>query len=95
MQVFGATASGEARSWTFDEVLAMPKQTVRAELRCASGTSTIGHTFFGVPARLLLDAPPAEGVCLVVPHLYGWTKSSRATNKRRHNLQTAWGCRCG
>ncbi|MFE4649891.1 hypothetical protein [Streptomyces sp. NPDC056707] len=37
--------------------------TVHADLHCASGTSTTGHTFFGVPARTLLDlAPPAAGV---------------------------------
>ncbi|MER5439741.1 molybdopterin-dependent oxidoreductase [Streptomyces sp. NPDC002790] len=83
LQVFGATASGGTHSWTFDEVTAMPRDTVHADLHCASGTSTIGHTFFGVPARLLLDlAPPAEGV----EHVMAWAEYGYSANLRLADL---------
>ncbi|MFI6874666.1 molybdopterin-dependent oxidoreductase [Streptomyces sp. NPDC050400] len=83
LQVFGATASGESHAWTFDEVLAMPKAGVLADLHCASGTSTIGHSFFGVPARVLLDlAPPAEGV----EHVMAWAEYGYSANLRLADL---------
>ncbi|MET4644591.1 molybdopterin-dependent oxidoreductase [Streptomyces sp. NPDC006539] len=79
LQVFGATASGQTHSWTFDEVAIMPKITVHADLHCASGTSTTGHTFFGVPARTLLDlAPPAAGVS----HVMAWAEYGYSANLR-------------
>ncbi|MEU9097945.1 molybdopterin-dependent oxidoreductase [Streptomyces sp. NPDC048361] len=79
LQVFGATADGGTRSWTFDEVLDMPKTTVEADLHCASGTSTLGHTFFGVPARTVLAlAPPADGVS----HIMAWAEYGYSANLR-------------
>ncbi|MEV1025869.1 molybdopterin-dependent oxidoreductase [Streptomyces sp. NPDC050264] len=79
LQVFGATANRETYSWTFDEVAAMPKVTVNADLHCASGTSTTGHAFFGVPARTLLDlAPPAADVS----HVMAWAEYGYSANLR-------------
>lgn len=79
LQVFGATANKAAHSWTFEEVTALPKATVVADLHCASGTSTTGHTFFGIPARILLDlAPPAEGVS----HVMAWAEYGYSANLR-------------
>ncbi|MFB7165098.1 molybdopterin-dependent oxidoreductase [Streptomyces sp. NPDC056242] len=79
LQVFGATANKATYSWTFEEVTALPKVTVVADLHCASGTSTTGHTFFGIPARVLLDlAPPAEGVS----HVMAWAEYGYSANLR-------------
>ncbi|MFF2248492.1 molybdopterin-dependent oxidoreductase [Streptomyces sp. NPDC058142] len=79
LQVFGATANKATHSWTFEEVTALPKATVVADLHCASGTSTTGHTFFGIPARVLLDlAPPAEGVS----HVMAWAEYGYSANLR-------------
>ncbi|MFE2737668.1 molybdopterin-dependent oxidoreductase [Streptomyces sp. NPDC059349] len=79
LQVFGATANETTYSWNFEEVTALPKVTVVADLHCASGTSTTGHTFFGIPARVLLDlAPPAEGVS----HVMAWAEYGYSANLR-------------
>ncbi|GGR10755.1 molybdopterin-dependent oxidoreductase [Streptomyces netropsis] len=79
LQVFGATATRQTYSWTFDEVLTMPRATVLADLHCASGTSTLGHEFFGVPASTLLDlAPPAPGVS----HVMAWAEYGYSANLR-------------
>ncbi|MFC9501033.1 molybdopterin-dependent oxidoreductase [Streptomyces sp. NPDC056982] len=79
LQVFGATANETTYSWTFEEVTALPKVTVVADLHCASGTSTTGHSFFGIPARVLLDlAPPAEGVS----HVMAWAEYGYSANLR-------------
>ncbi|MGW6159345.1 molybdopterin-dependent oxidoreductase [Streptomyces sp. NPDC055144] len=79
LQVFGATANKATYSWTFEEVTALPKVTVVADLHCASGTSTTGHTFFGIPARVLLDlVPPAEGVS----HVMAWAEYGYSANLR-------------
>ncbi|MFE6986237.1 molybdopterin-dependent oxidoreductase [Streptomyces griseus] len=79
LQVFGATATGEKHSWTFEEVAALPKATITADLHCASGTSTLGHEFFGVPASVLLElAPPAPDVT----HVMAWAEYGYSANLR-------------
>ncbi|MET9361155.1 molybdopterin-dependent oxidoreductase [Streptomyces sp. NPDC006632] len=79
LQVFGATANRQTYSWTFAEVSALPKVTVHADLHCASGTSTTGHTFFGVPASTVLGlAPPADGVS----HVMAWAEYGYSANLR-------------
>ncbi|MEU8759611.1 sulfite oxidase-like oxidoreductase [Streptomyces sp. NPDC048659] len=79
LQVFGATASGGKHSWTFDEVTALPTATITADLHCASGTSTFGHEFFGVPAAVLLElAPPAPAVT----HVMAWAEYGYSANLR-------------
>ncbi|MGW5861080.1 molybdopterin-dependent oxidoreductase [Streptomyces sp. NPDC055239] len=85
-QVFGATAGGEKRSWTFEDLAALPRVTVLADLHCASGTSTTGHEFFGVPASALLDlAPPADGVSRVM----AWAEYGYSANLRMTDLTAA------
>ncbi|MFF1699718.1 molybdopterin-dependent oxidoreductase [Streptomyces sp. NPDC058257] len=85
-QVFGATAGGEKHSWTFEDLAALPRVTVLADLHCASGTSTTGHEFFGVPASALLDlAPPAEGVSRVM----AWAEYGYSANLRMTDLTAA------
>ncbi|QEU96710.1 sulfite oxidase-like oxidoreductase [Streptomyces kanamyceticus] len=79
LQVFGATESGEKHSWAFDDLADMPRVTVVADLHCATGTSTLGHEFFGVPATALLDlAPPAVDVS----HVMAWAEYGYSANLR-------------
>ncbi|MEV7612027.1 molybdopterin-dependent oxidoreductase [Streptomyces sp. NPDC089799] len=79
LQVFGATASGTTYSWSFKEVLELPTATVTTDLHCASGTSTLGHEFYGVPAALLLElAPPAPEVT----HVMAWAEYGYSANLR-------------
>ncbi|MFE2163516.1 molybdopterin-dependent oxidoreductase [Streptomyces sp. NPDC059447] len=79
LQVFGATATGEKYSWTFDEVTAMPTVTITADLHCASGTSTLGHEFFGIPADALLKlTPPAPEAT----HIMAWAEYGYSANLR-------------
>lgn len=79
LQVFGATASGEKRSWSFDEVSALPCTTVVTDMHCASGPSTTDHEFYGVPARALLElAPPAPEVT----HVMAWAEYGYSANLR-------------
>ncbi|MET8682810.1 molybdopterin-dependent oxidoreductase [Streptomyces sp. NPDC004732] len=86
LQVFGATQSGDKHSWDFDDLAAMPRVTVLADLHCASGTSTVGHEFFGVPASALLDlAPPAAGVS----HVMAWAEYGYSANLRLADFTAA------
>ncbi|MFJ8165507.1 molybdopterin-dependent oxidoreductase [Streptomyces sp. NPDC096136] len=86
LQVFGATATGEKYSWTFDEVMALPSTTITADLHCASGTTTTGHEFFGVPATVLLElAPPAPEVT----HVMAWAEYGYSANLRLADFTAA------
>lgn len=79
LQVFGATATGEKYSWTFEEIAALPTATITTDLHCASGTTTTGHEFFGVPAAALLElAPPAPEVT----HVMAWAEYGYSANLR-------------
>ncbi|RPK34314.1 TMAO/DMSO reductase [Streptomyces sp. ADI92-24] len=79
LQVFGATMSGEKYSWAYEDLAALPRVTVFADLHCASGTSTTGHEFFGVPASILLElAPPAADVS----HVMAWAEYGYSANLR-------------
>ncbi|MFD9612174.1 molybdopterin-dependent oxidoreductase [Streptomyces sp. NPDC059083] len=83
LQVFGATATGGKYSWTFDEVMALPGTTITTDLHCASGTTTRGHEFFGVPASVLLElAPPAPDVT----HVMAWAEYGYSANLRLSDL---------
>ncbi|MER7908861.1 molybdopterin-dependent oxidoreductase [Streptomyces sp. NPDC096068] len=79
LQVFGATATGAKHAWTFDEIRKLPMTAVTADLHCASGTTTLGHEFFGVPASAVLDlAPPAPDVT----HVMAWAEYGYSANMR-------------
>ncbi|MEU8775589.1 molybdopterin-dependent oxidoreductase [Streptomyces sp. NPDC048606] len=79
LQAFGATATGQKYSWTFDEVTALSRTTLTTDLHCASGTTTTGHEFYGVPAAVLLElAPPAPEVT----HVMAWAEYGYSANLR-------------
>lgn len=79
LKVFGATAGDSTHSWTWDEVTALPRTTVVADLHCAQGITSTGHEWFGVPAATLLRlVPPAPGVT----HVMAWAEYGYSANLR-------------
>ncbi|MFJ3544361.1 molybdopterin-dependent oxidoreductase [Streptomyces rubiginosohelvolus] len=79
LKVFGATRGTATRSWSWDEVTALPRVTVVADLHCAQGTTSLNHEWFGVPAATILDlVPPAEGVT----HVMAWAEYGYSANLR-------------
>jgi DMSO/TMAO reductase YedYZ molybdopterin-dependent catalytic subunit len=84
LRVFGATARGEVHRWTWDEVAALPGRTVVADLHCATGTTSTGHEWFGVPADALLRlAPPAPEAT----HAMAWAEYGYSANLRLADLR--------
>jgi DMSO/TMAO reductase YedYZ molybdopterin-dependent catalytic subunit len=61
--VGGATADGAEHVLTFEELTALPRVDVVADLHCSTRWSTLDERWSGVPARAVLEAfPPAAGV---------------------------------
>lgn len=79
LKVFGATLRAGPHSWSWDEVTALPRVTVVADLHCAQGTTSTGHEWFGVAAETILRlAPPAPGVT----HVMAWAEYGYSANLR-------------
>lgn len=82
LRVYGATADGRARAWTWPEFGAgpeLPRVTVVADLHCAAGVTSGGHEWFGVPASALLAlVPPAASVT----HVMAWAEYGYSANLR-------------
>ncbi|GAA4079722.1 MULTISPECIES: molybdopterin-dependent oxidoreductase [Streptomyces] len=79
LQVFGSTATGEKYTWSFDEVMALRAATITTDLHCASGTTTLGHEFYGVPASVLLELAPPDPR---VTHVMAWAEYGYNANLR-------------
>ncbi|WP_407704659.1 molybdopterin-dependent oxidoreductase [Streptomyces microflavus] len=95
LKVFGATRQARPHSWSWDEVTALPRVGVVADLHCAQGTTSTGHEWFGIPAETILRlAPPAPGVT----HVMAWAEYGYSANLRLSDftapttlLATHWG----
>ncbi|MFJ6728507.1 molybdopterin-dependent oxidoreductase [Streptomyces sp. NPDC091281] len=86
LRVFGATASGGVHEWTFEELTALPRTTVVADLHCATGPTSTGHEWYGVPATAVLDAvPPAPEVT----HVMAWAEYGYSANLRLSDFVSA------
>lgn len=82
-QVFGATATTEKYTWTFDEIAAMAGGTVVTDMHCASGPTSTDHEFYGVRGAALLElAPPAPQVT----HVMAWAEYGYSANLRLSDL---------
>ena len=65
-----ATETGQRRSWTWQQFLALPAETVTVDLHCVTKWSKLGTTWQGVPVETLLeDVESAADFALV--HAYG------------------------
>ncbi|NLU72633.1 molybdopterin-dependent oxidoreductase [Streptomyces sp. HNM0575] len=79
LRIHGATASGEESLWSFDDLPGLPHVTVVADLHCATGVTSTGHEWFGIPARVVLElVPPAPEVT----HVMAWAEYGFAANLR-------------
>ncbi|MCS0604408.1 molybdopterin-dependent oxidoreductase [Streptomyces sp. LP11] len=79
LKVFGATRRTEPYGWTWDEVTALARVTVVADLHCAQGTTSTGHEWFGIPTGTILRlAPPAPDVT----HVMAWAEYGFSANMR-------------
>ncbi len=77
LTVGGATADGEARALTMDEVLAFPPLEVVADMHCATGWTSVDQRWSGVAARdVVRSVPPrpdVEHVLVVAEYGYATT----------------------
>ncbi|MFD8126565.1 molybdopterin-dependent oxidoreductase [Streptomyces mirabilis] len=79
LRVFGATAAGDERTWSFEEFTALPHTTVVADLHCATGPTSTDHECFGIAATTVLDlAPPSPDVT----HIMAWAEYGYAAELR-------------
>ena len=79
LRVHGTTATGAEHSWTFDELSGLPYATVTADLHCATGPTSTGHEWYGIPATAVVDlVPPAPEVT----HVMAWAEYGYAANLR-------------
>ncbi|MGW4202198.1 molybdopterin-dependent oxidoreductase [Streptomyces sp. NPDC004726] len=86
LRVFGATARGDAYRWTWEEVTALPRTTVVADLHCAAGTTSTGHEWCGIPADVVLRlAPPTREVT----HVMAWAEYGYSANLRLADFSAA------
>lgn len=67
LRIFGL--AGEARSWTWDELSAMPRRRVHCDIHCVTHWSKFGNVFEGVPvSRLLREVQPSPEANYVIVH---------------------------
>jgi DMSO/TMAO reductase YedYZ molybdopterin-dependent catalytic subunit len=65
-----ATETGDTRRWSWDELRALPAETVTVDLHCVTKWSKLGTAWTGVPLdTLLADVESAADYALV--HSYG------------------------
>lgn len=78
-QVFGATATGEAHAFTWDQFAELPRTSALADFHCVTKFSIMGIEWGGVPARALIEAvPPAPDARFVMVWAeYGYSANLR------------------
>ena len=79
LRVFGATASGAERRWTFPDLAALPKATVRGDFHCVTKFSVLDNVWKGIATRTIVDlAPPDDGA----RHVMVWAEYGYSANLR-------------
>ncbi len=68
-------AVDEAVSWTWEELLALPQETVTVDLHCVTKWSKLGTTWTGVSIDTLL-----EGVSTSAEYVTAWSDGDYTTN---------------
>ena len=76
-QVYGATADGADKRWTWPELTALPRAEVRADFHCVTKFSVLDNLWGGVSTATFLElAPPAPGVT----HVMVWAEYGYSAN---------------
>lgn len=65
------------RTWTWDEVRALPRSTYQGDIHCVTTWSKLGTSFTGVGLDTLLDA---AGVRPTATHVVAWSHTGYTTN---------------
>ena len=79
LRICGATESGTEHTWTWDEVCALPRCDVVADLHCVTRLTVPGNCWGGVSAAEVLQAvPPADSVT----HVMIWADYGYSANVR-------------
>jgi DMSO/TMAO reductase YedYZ molybdopterin-dependent catalytic subunit len=68
-------AVDEVRRWSWDELLALPAETVTVDIHCVTKWSKLDTTWTGVPVATLLD-----GVDTAAEHVTAWCDGGYTTN---------------
>jgi DMSO/TMAO reductase YedYZ molybdopterin-dependent catalytic subunit len=77
LRVFGATADGAERRWTWPELTALPRAEVRADFHCVTKFSVLDNLWSGISTAALLElAPPAPDVT----HVMVWAEYGYSAN---------------
>jgi len=79
LRICGATESGTEHIWTWDEVCALPRCEVIADLHCVTRFTVPGNSWGGVSAAEVLRAvPPGDSVT----HVMVWADYGYSANVR-------------
>jgi DMSO/TMAO reductase YedYZ molybdopterin-dependent catalytic subunit len=70
-----AGAVDAARSWTWDEFLALPTETFTVDIHCVTKWSKLGTTWTGVSVDVLLD-----GIATEADYVTAWADGDYTTN---------------
>lgn len=77
LRVFGETADGLERRWTWEQFGALPRTQVQADFHCVTKFSVLDNTWTGVATGTLLElAPPAPDVT----HVLVWAEYGYSAN---------------
>ena len=68
-------AVDDARSWTYEELLALPQETFTVDIHCVTKWSKLDTTWTGVPVDTLL-----EDVATEAAHVTAWCDGGYTTN---------------
>ena len=77
LKVYGATADGGERRWSWAELAELPRSEVRADFHCVTKFSVLDNLWSGVPTACFLElAPPApEATHVMVWAEYGYSSN--------------------
>jgi DMSO/TMAO reductase YedYZ molybdopterin-dependent catalytic subunit len=93
LRVSGATESGGEHIWSWDDVCALPRSEVTADLHCVTRFTIPGNHWAGIAAaEVLRAAPPAGSVTHVMIWAdYGYSANIRIADFARARLPAAPG----
>ena len=83
LTVNGATDDGKERHLDLDEVAALPRVAVRADLHCVTRWTVLDNLWEGVAARTLLDLVPAAPD---VTHVRAWAEYGYSSTLRMEDF---------
>lgn len=85
-KVFGRTASGDQRTWSWPEVGHLPRTTVGADFHCVTKFSLLDCTWRGIATSTFLDlVPPAADAS----HVMVWAEYGYGANMRLEDFASA------